>query len=283
MLVPRLTRVLGILLACLTLQACESPFSFLSAEAEKASSDSLMMVDGSEFGVTSGLAFDEEQRLMDRSKGTPEMRIAPTLATPLGGMPEPASEEALELYREAALRNRLLAREADLTLEVARVADAVKALEAMVVAADGYVSRRDNGRVVARIPAPRFEEMMGSVRDMGRVLSESVRALDVTEQHRDLDIRLKNARTARDRLLALLEKADKVEDILKIETELARLTTDVERLGAQLEELTKRVAFSTMTVRFEATVQADPEPTRRRPSRFRWIQRVGVESMWWEN
>jgi hypothetical protein len=77
--------------------------------------------------------------------------------------------------------------------------------------------------------------------------------------------------------VALLARADKVEDILRIEGELRRLTEEIERLKGEVRFLSDRIAYSTLKVLFSSNA---PEPIpvpRRARSRFWWINRVGVE------
>jgi hypothetical protein len=112
------------------------------------------------------------------------------------------------------------------------------------------------------------------------VLGESRQANDVTEEFVDLGIRIDTARKARDRLLDVLAKAEKVEDILKIEAELRRLTEEIERMEGRKKFLADQVAMATLSATFVAT--APPPPPRPRPpqrSRFHWINEIGADSM----
>ena len=173
--------------------------------------------------------------------------------------------------------SRKLVHEAALTVEVARPEDEVDWLESRVAALGGYVVERRDTDVQLRVPVDEYERLLQEIRERGRVLSQQIRALDVTEQHRDLTIRLANARMSRERLLKLLETAEKVEDLLRIEKELQRLTTDIERLTAQLENLDLRVATSRIDVAFRARREPDPVVRPKQPSRFAWIRSIGAE------
>ena len=161
-------------------------------------------------------------------------------------------------------------------VEVARIEDAVATLLRRVDALGGYLSQRSDATLTVRVPATDFETLVAEVRTYGRVLSESVEALDVTSQHTDLTIRLENAERSRERLLALLEKATAVEDTLKIEEALRRLTTEIEQIKGQLKLLDNRVAFSTVRVAFQASASTTA-PDGQRQSRFAWINRLGIE------
>jgi len=173
---------------------------------------------------------------------------------------------------------RLVIYTAELRLLVANARAALEVFVARVEKLDGYLERRTQSSVTVRVPADRFETVLDETRESGKVTFERIDALDVTRQFRDLTIRLETAETSRKRLLEILEKAEKVEDILKIENEIRRLVTEIETMKAELRTLSDRVAFSTITVVFE---QNAPEVTtpRRRRSRFEWINQVGIEHL----
>ena len=79
-------------------------------------------------------------------------------------------------------------------------------------------------------------------------------------------------------MLKLIEKATKVEDILKIEEHLTRLTETIERIKGQLKYLNEQVAFSLVEVGFQS-VSPTVRPTKRSRSRFDWINQVGIEQV----
>lgn len=194
----------------------------------------------------------------------------------IGDMHVGASLETIHKNSSISETERLMTYSAELAVEVPRAEDAVPRCVEVVKSFGGWVSRRDGGLVVCRVPAPQFENFLAEIRGFGRVLRDSVQAADVTDQHRDLTIRLDNAKRARERLLALLERADKVDDLLKIENEVRRLTVEIEQMTAELENLDKRVAYSIVAVQFSSLQPVD-RPTRRRPSQFDWINSVGAE------
>lgn len=172
-------------------------------------------------------------------------------------------------------RRRLMTYSARVAIEVARQLETIRALEAEAVKLGGYLVARQSESIVLRVPADEFRSFLDFVRARGRVLDESMEAQDVTKQHRDLQIRLDNAKKARERLIALLEKADKVEDILRIEKELTRLTTEIESATAALANLDERIAFSHVSVSVNGVRPREAREPRR--SDFQWINAVGAE------
>lgn len=176
-------------------------------------------------------------------------------------------------------RERMLIYSGELQVEVPRAEDAGKAFLAKVESWGGYVQSQSGTSWTVRIPATRFDEAFEAVRTAGRVLAENRRANDVTEEFVDLGIRVDNARKSRGRLLEILEKAEKVEDILKIESELRRLTTEIERMEGRLKFLEDQVAMATLRAEFRSVRQAPPRKRQRRWSRFGWINKVGAAAV----
>ena len=93
----------------------------------------------------------------------------------------------------------------------------------------------------------------------------------------DLHIRLENAEKARTRILALLDRAQKMEEIIVLEKELRRLTEEIETMRAQLRGMDDQIAFSTITVEFRSNAPEIYGRVDREVSPFGWINQVGAE------
>lgn len=172
---------------------------------------------------------------------------------------------------------RLLVYNGQIKVEVSKPGESIEQFLAMVVEWGGYLQSQVDTTVTVRIPAMRFDAAFALLRESGRVLREQRRADDVTEEFTDLGIRIDNARKSRDRLLEVLQKAEKVEDVLAVEKELRRLTEEIERMEGRRKYLGDQVAMATMQADFQGLVEAPKAQHRRRPSRFHWINLVGAE------
>ncbi len=174
---------------------------------------------------------------------------------------------------------RMLVYEGQVRVEVPRAEEAAAAFLALVEGFGGYLQMQTGTALTVRLPAERFEDAFAAAREAGRVLAEQRSANDVTEEFVDLGIRLDNARKARERLLEVLGRTEKVEDVLAVERELRRLTEEIERMEGRRKFLRDQVAMATLRVDFRSAVEAPPRPKRRRPSRFPWINRVGPDAV----
>jgi hypothetical protein len=170
----------------------------------------------------------------------------PQRPAPGGGDKKPADTSSA-----VAVSGPMLIYTAELTMASFEVSAQIDKIQAISRELGGFLARRDDTAITIRVPSERFEEALRRVQSLGDVLHRNVSVQDVTEEFRDSEVQLKNARAIRDRLQELLAKATKVEDSLLIERELGRVTRDIERLEGRLKFLRDRIAFSTLTVVFQ--------------------------------
>jgi hypothetical protein len=122
----------------------------------------------------------------------------------------------------------------------------------------GYAQRVSAESATVRVPAERLEGFLGAVPALGQVEQQTVTAEDVTEAHQDLKVRLDNLTRARERYLELLQRAVTVEEAVKVERELERVTAEYESLKARLESLEGQVALATVHLEFRRPVRPGP-------------------------
>ncbi len=116
--------------------------------------------------------------------------------------------------------------------------------------------------LTVRVPQARFNDALRQIRDIGdvEVVSSNVDGKDVTDQFVDLQARLKAKHDEETRYLALLARADKIDDILKIDSVLAQVRTQIEQLTGQVNAIRARTTFSNITVQVSPTL-TQPLPT----------------------
>lgn len=154
---------------------------------------------------------------------------------------------------ESPDQNRMLIWHASLSLEVSSVGNAVTRVKDIAKRSGGYVeSQSDSGEkradITIRVPVDSLKSTISSLEAIGKVTSRRVSVEDVTEKYVDIDARLKTMVALRDRLRALLDKAQKVEEILAIEKELSRVQADLDSMQARLKALKGKVDFASLRV-----------------------------------
>lgn len=162
------------------------------------------------------------------------------------GVDRPAETAGVEQTTNAT--DRLMTYDATLSLVVRDVATALEALRAQAATLKGYMQSMTQDSIVLRIPAARLQEAIHQAEALGDVTAREIVGTDVTEEMLDLDIRLRNLQEMRDHLVKLLDKGDKVEDLLKVEKELERVTGELEQLKGRIKFLSHAIAYSTLTL-----------------------------------
>lgn len=173
---------------------------------------------------------------------------------------------------------QLLTYSASIILAIYDVEQIQQQAVAVIEGVDGYVAERTSETLKVRVPAGSFHEAMDELAELGDVIDSAWTAQDVTEEVRELEIRLRNARELRDRLEQLLEEAETVEEALEIERELQRVTTEIEQLRAELEQLEQRVAYSTIRIEFRSAHE-DELDSQQVQLPFEWLDEIGIEHL----
>jgi len=101
-----------------------------------------------------------------------------------------------------------------------------------------------------RVPADRFDSFAAGLTGLGAVQARDVRRKDVSKEYHDSELLLHERDAARQRYEDLLKDAKTVEDTLKIEQQLERLRTEIDRIKGDMLWLKDRVADATVSVRF---------------------------------
>lgn len=158
-----------------------------------------------------------------------------------------------------AAQGPMIARTASLTLLVKNVADARAALEAEMSREQGYAaqlkfSTPEGGarslQASLRVPSAQLPQALDALRRLGRVEEETHSGEEVTEQHADLVARLQNSREEEARLRGLLRQGTgKIEDVLRVEEEIARVRGEIEQMEAQQKGLEHRVDFASVELK----------------------------------
>jgi len=172
--------------------------------------------------------------------------------------------------------DRLMAYAAMFQISAPNIEDAMTRFTRMVEDRGGYLESRENAKVVCRIPARHFHDLMAAMPSFGTILHQSINSRDVTRRHRDLGLRIETAQWSRNRVLKLLDRAEKLEDILKLEEELRKLTEQIETLQGELKGLNEQIAYSYVGVVFEPRTHQGGVVRPAAKSPFAWINRVGV-------
>ena len=183
--------------------------------------------------------------------------------------PEPAATTP-------AKHGRQIIYTATMQVRVFDVDHAIAVAEGLPDRLGGWLHQRNDTQLVLRIPAEHLERAMAEIAELGVVDYRLLEALDVTAQYTDLDSRIRVLEQMQTQLEALLAKAKDVEQALEIRRALESVTLELEAARAQMRELSKSIAFSTLILRFVEQGPNTPTPSSNDP--FGWVDELGVEA-----
>jgi len=152
----------------------------------------------------------------------------------------------------------MLIRTGTAQVEVDSLDRAVAQVRALAARLGGYVAtstvqggkeRAREAELEVKIPSARWDQALAALQPIGRVESVAVKSEDVGEEFVDVQARVANARRLEERLIQLLSaRTGKLEEVLQVERELARVREEIERYEGRLRYLSTRIATSTLTV-----------------------------------
>ncbi len=181
--------------------------------------------------------------------------------------PEIVYEESGAEGLPSTAEERMIVRTGDMSLVVDDVVDARDEIAQLAESLDGYVvssriwgDERDmRGNIDIRVPDDKFEQALAELRELAvRVSSESTDSRDITEEYVDLQSRLKNAEATESQYLTLLEKAEAVEDILRVYDSLSRILGEIEQIKGRMQYLERTSSMSLISVQLEPVTTVKP-------------------------
>jgi hypothetical protein len=132
--------------------------------------------------------------------------------------------------------------------ELRRVAQRVGGFVANVSIQSGRNQVR-SATLQLKVPAARFDDLTEGLRPLGRLQFVNVAAEDVSEEFVDLTARVANARRLEERVIELLRtRTGKLQDVLSVEHELARVREEIERMEGRMRFLKASAQLSTLSV-----------------------------------
>jgi len=181
-------------------------------------------------------------------------------AAPAGGAevaPLPPVGQQLAIAAHATVQTT------DVRATVERITTAVATRGGRVASADiDYAAPADDAAtsratLVVAVPPGELGAVRSVLEDTGDVLSYDQLAEDVGDQLADLDTRITNQRASIERIRELYANAVDVDAVVRIEAELTNRETVLEQLLATQQQVTDRVAMSTLTIDITAAPIAD--------------------------
>jgi len=106
-------------------------------------------------------------------------------------------------------------------------------------------------QLVVKIPPDKLEDFKARLAEYvgdGHISEMVIRSEDISSQYYDVEARLESYKKSRDQIRELLEKAQTVEEVLKIQSELTRLQADIDAMQGKINMWDKLVDMATITL-----------------------------------
>lgn len=141
----------------------------------------------------------------------------------------------------------------DITASMAQITQLAYDNNGFVVSVDKTSSDKSiSGVIGIRIPSAQFENVMNSLRSMAvKVTSENISASDVSQEYTDLTVKLRNSETVLTQLTQIMQKADKIEEVLAVQKQLTDTQQDIEVTKGRMQYLEQTSAMSLITVNLQ--------------------------------
>jgi hypothetical protein len=184
--------------------------------------------------------------------------VAGAVADDVSPESPPSGSDPLQNVNAATAAPTMVIRTGQAFIEVDKVDSAIPKIRLLASQMGGYITNssisggRDQIRQATfelKIPAPNYDRTVGSLSAIGKVETVNTTAQDVGEEFVDVTARVTNSRRLEERLISLLaNRTGKLDEVLRVERELARVREEIERYEGRLRYLSARVAMSTLTI-----------------------------------
>lgn len=202
--------------------------------------------------TTEGLAPQEDQKALANDQIAQNQQVS--------------LKQAGQSQSIAEAMDRKILRDAELRLEVGVPEDVQRKITAIAETLGGFVvtsesKQRQTGdgkqelevNLVVRVPATQFGSALDQIRSTGnRVIAEKITGQDVTEEFIDIEARVKTQKALEEQFLEIMKRANKVEDALEVQRQIAEVRTAIERLEGRKRFLENRASLSTITVNLQS-------------------------------
>jgi hypothetical protein len=166
---------------------------------------------------------------------------------------------------------RKIIRNADLQLEADLPEEAQQKITAIAETKGGFVvestqsssnskaTTRDTVTMTIRVPSAKFNESLDEIRKTSnRIVTETVKGQDVTEEFVDIEARLKAKKALEAQFLEIMKQGKTVEDALSVQRQLADVRGEIEQIEGKLRFLENQTSLSTINIRLQTPATYSP-------------------------
>ncbi|MGI8468289.1 MAG: DUF4349 domain-containing protein [Pyrinomonadaceae bacterium] len=160
---------------------------------------------------------------------------------------------------------RKIIRNAEMTLEADSPDEAQAKITAIAESKGGFViesqkqindtkaTKTDVVTMTVRVPSAKFDESLEEIRKASnRVIVETIKGQDVTEEFIDVEARLKTQKALEAQFLEIMKQAKTVDEALDVQSKIADVRGEIEKVEGRKHFLENQSAFSTLKIRLQS-------------------------------
>ncbi|MFN6963577.1 MAG: DUF4349 domain-containing protein [Pyrinomonadaceae bacterium] len=172
--------------------------------------------------------------------------------------------KAEEVHDSEYTFDRKVVRNADLDLEAASPEEAQRRITSIAESNGGFVvesqqntsdiksKSRDVVTMTLRVPSDKFGQTLDEIRGVAdRVVTETVKGQDVTEEFIDIEAQLKAKKGLEAQFMEIMKRATTIDSALDVQSQLADVRGEIERIEGRKRFLENQSSLSTIKLRVQ--------------------------------
>ncbi|MFP3853702.1 MAG: DUF4349 domain-containing protein [Anaerolineales bacterium] len=199
------------------------------------------------------------------------------MEAPSAGEAEPQEAPRSSDLDMASVQERLVIRNANLSVVVEDPDESVEAISRMAESMGGFVVSSNvfqtsfgdarlgepiqakQANITIRVPSDQLDQALDQIKEGAvEVRNQNISGQDVTEEYTDLQARLRNLQAAEEQLREIMQSSTETEDTLRVLQELRQVREEIEVIQGRIQYLEQSTRLSSISVDLIPDVAAQP-------------------------
>jgi len=226
----------------------------------------------------------KENEVPGASQGEAAEETVPEVSNPDSNTPDSNTPDVGEDPNVQISEKKI--RTVNMEIDTKDIPEKAKALREKVKAMSGYVESEDfqdndsysdfrRMYFTIRIPKDKMDEFLSFVEGEGQIKSRNENLEDVRLQYHDAQAHKNSLEKEQERVLALMDKAENLDQLLILENRLTEIRYQLENYGSQILEYDNRINFATLNLTL--TEKSKPEAREQKEEGFKDRLKTGFK------
>ncbi|MEH6305313.1 DUF4349 domain-containing protein [Olivibacter sp. CPCC 100613] len=169
---------------------------------------------------------------------------------------EPEQVQTTPMERKLIKEGNIAFETNDLSETARQIGQAMKKYQAYIASeTENNYSESLSRTIIVRVNAKHFDSFIQEVtKGVNHFETKNIQVKDITEEFVDIQARLTTKKELEQRYRTLLQRANKVTEILEIEKQLADVRAEIESIEGRLRYLANQSAYSTLSITYYKTI-----------------------------